>query len=78
MINHFASLKMLALMTFYKFYLSGKKPNDSDIPDIIMSSSYPYVDKIITENNQAELMRQVQKRHKFLPNLEIETIADLL
>ncbi|MBN2285185.1 MAG: hypothetical protein JXI43_01960 [Tissierellales bacterium] len=74
--DQFNSLKMMAYVVFYKFYIDNRTPRLSDIPDFIISSSYPYLDQIIIEKNQAEMIRQIQKRHNFCNHLNIFTLKD--
>lgn len=71
------SLQYMSYVLFYKFYLSSKSPTLSDIPDLIMSSVYPYVDIVVVEKHQAEIARQIQRRHLILPDLEIMTLKDI-
>ncbi len=76
-IDRFPSLKVMAYIIFYKFYLSDRKAHLSDVPDIIMSSLYPYIDVLLIEKSQAEMIRQIQRRHSFCPQLEVFTMKDL-
>jgi hypothetical protein len=75
--HYFKSWKMIAYMTFYKFYLNNKKPETSDLGDILMSANFPYVDAIIVEKNIKEIVRQVQRKHKFVNHLELYDINSI-
>ena len=70
----FLSWTMIGYVTFYKFYFKHRKPRLSDLNDILMSSSYPYVDAVIIEKDMAETLKQIKKRHNFITNLEIMTL----
>lgn len=76
--NYFLSSKMISYMVFYKFYLSNKNPIVSDLGDILMSANFPYVDAIIVEKNVKEIVRQIQVKHKFVSNLILYDINDIL
>lgn len=75
------SIKSLTLTIFYSYYedlFSDKrrKPDLSDIVDIIISSLYSYVDTIILENNKAEIARKIQNKHSLFPNLIIKQMRE--
>ncbi len=69
--NYFLSWKMIAYLTFYKFYLNNKRPTISDLGDILMSANFPYVDAIVVEKNVKEIVRQIQNKHNFVRHLEL-------
>lgn len=75
--ERFPSLMIPAYMTFYKHYISTRKPQVSDVADILNSAPYPYVDVVITERGQAESMRQIQSRHHFCQNLRVLRLSDV-
>ncbi|WP_448700138.1 hypothetical protein ACFGVR_23480 [Mucilaginibacter sp. AW1-3] len=67
-IDKFPSLLSISYMKHYKYLQSKRKGEESDIPDILMSALYPYVDVIITEGNQCELIKQIKRNHNFWSN----------
>ena len=75
-INRFPSLQILCYLVFYKFYINNRRPRLSDIPDLLMATAYPHVDEVITEKNQCEIVRQIQKKHKICEGLKLYTIND--
>lgn len=77
-IEKFPAVQILCFLVFYKFYINNRKPKLSDTSDLLISTAYPYVDEIITEKDQAEMMGQIQKKHDFCNHLEIYTIKDFL
>lgn len=74
--NDFPSIKAQAYCVFYKFYTDNRKPILSDIYDILIFSSLPYVDYFVTESNLSEHIKQIQNRHKELKNLQVYSIKD--
>ena len=72
----FLSWTTIGYVTFYKFYFKHRKPRLSDLNDILMSSSYPYVDAVIIEKDMADTLKTIQKKHNFIQNLEIMTLDD--
>ncbi|MDR3594564.1 hypothetical protein [Clostridium sp.] len=73
----FPSIQIFCSLVFYKFYMDNKrKAKLSDIPDLFIASSYPYIDEVITEKNQVEMVRQIQKRHNLCNQLTLYTIND--
>lgn len=75
--DKFKSLKSQILITFWKFYLmKERKVKKSDVFDISLSSSFPYVDIVITEKNIKNDILQIQNKGLFFKNLEVFTIND--
>ena len=76
-IDVFPALKAMTFTVFYKFYADRtRKPSRSDMFDIIISSATPYVDAVITEAHQAEVLRKTQKLDPFLSHVEVMTLRD--
>ena len=73
-IDHFPSLKNQLFLTYYYLYDDNRKPKRSDVGDIRISASLPYIDIFITEGFSAEKLRQIQKHHNFLENLKVMTL----
>jgi hypothetical protein len=76
--SKFLSWRMMSFNIFYKFYFKHRKPKLSDINDILMTCIFPYIDALIIEKEQAEIIRQVQRKHAFVTNLEIMTLKNLI
>jgi hypothetical protein len=77
LIDAFPSIKMTAFTVFYKFYVdSQRRPAESDAFDVIISAPAPYVDAIITERHQAEVIRKTKQQDNFLENLRVFTVRD--
>jgi hypothetical protein len=76
-IDAFPSLKASLYTAFHKFYVDPtRKPVNSDAFDIIISASVPYVEAIITENHQAEVLRKTKRRDDFIGDLRVFTLRD--
>jgi hypothetical protein len=76
-IDAFPSLKITLYTAFQKFYTDrARRPSRSDAFDIIISTGAPYVEAIITENHQAEALRQIQRRDTFIKDLLVFTLKD--
>ena len=73
----FPSLKMMAFTVFHKFYVDTiRKPVESDVFDILMSTLLPYVDMAYLERFQAEVVRKTKHIDPFISRLEVRTLAD--
>jgi len=77
-INQFPSIIATSYVVFYKFYPDKRKPEPSDIFDIMISSLLPYVDYFITEGHLCEIIKKVQTIHNFLPNLSFYSIRKIM
>jgi hypothetical protein len=76
-IDAFPSLKITLYTAFQKFYTDrARRPSRSDAFDIIISTGTPYVEAIITENHQAEALRQIRRRDTFIEDLLVFTLRD--
>lgn len=76
-IDSFPSLKMSLFTTYYRLYDNSRKPERQDVVDILNSAPIPYIDGVITEKFQADILRKVRCREEFLEHLEISTLSDL-
>jgi len=76
-VDSFPSIKMTALIVFYKFYTDQRRPLESDVFDIIIAATLPYVDVVVTEKHQAEVLKKVKQQDKFIENLEVLRLKDL-
>lgn len=77
-IDAFPSIKASSHTVFYKFYVDRTRtPSRSDAFDIIISTAAPYVDAIVTENHQAEVLRKTARQDGYIQHLRILTLKDL-
>ena len=76
-IDAFPSIKASTLTVFYKFYVDrSRRPQVSDAFDVLIASAIPYMDAVITENHQAQAIRKMQRRDRFLESLRVFTLRD--
>lgn len=76
-LDRFPSVKTTSYVVFYKFYPDKRNPEPSDIFDILISSLLPYVDFCVTEGNLTHIVRQIQKKHNFLLNVECFNVKEI-
>lgn len=75
-IDAFPSIKMTAYNVFYKFYTDQRRPTKSDSFDIIIASATPYMDAIVTEKHQADILKRIKQQDDFIQSLEIYRVKD--
>lgn len=73
----FPSAKAGLYTVFYRFYVANRKPEIQDIFDILINNIVPYIDYVVTENFQADILRKIKKADIQFSHLEINTIKDL-
>lgn len=69
--KYFPSVRMTNFSIYYKFINDKRNPELSDVRDIIMTSLFPYVDIVLIERQQAEMLRQVKKKDDIVRHLQI-------
>lgn len=76
-VDAFPALKAMTYTVFHKFYADrNRRVSDSDAFDVLISSTVPYVEAIITEAHQAEVLRKTRRRDGFLQDLQVFTLRD--
>jgi hypothetical protein len=76
-LDAFPSLKATLYTVFHKFYSDRtRKPTRSDAFDIMIAAATPYVEAVITENHQAEVLRKTIRRDDFIRGLGVFTLRD--
>src|SRR6266511_1917668 len=76
-VDAFPTLKAMTYTVFHKFYADrNRKPSDSDAFDVLIAALLPYVEAVITENHQAEVLRKTKRRDDFLSDLQVFTLRD--
>lgn len=75
-IDAFPSLKISLFTAFYKFYVDNRRPSQSDVFDIVIAAPTPYVDAVITERHQAEVLRKIKRRDEFIEKLQVFILKD--
>jgi hypothetical protein len=73
----FPSLKATTYTVFHKFYVDeSRRPTRSDAFDLIIASAIPYVDAVITESHQAEVLRKTKRLDRLFDNVRVLTLRD--
>ncbi|WP_299628339.1 hypothetical protein [uncultured Tenacibaculum sp.] len=72
------SLDVLAHAIFYKFFSDKqRKKEQSDIIDILIMTTTPYVDTFISENNAIDILKKIKKQTTAINNTNLQTLATL-
>lgn len=76
-LNDFPAIRMIN-KSFYNRIVKGKKQDiqKGDIYDIMISSVTPYVDVIITESYQINLIKEAKRHIKQISNLQCYKVSD--
>ena len=71
------SLDILAHAVFYKFYSDiNRKKEKSDIIDILIMTTTPYVHTFISENNAIDVMRKIKRQTSAVDGLDLLTLSE--
>lgn len=73
----FPSVLIMLYSQYYRLYDPGWKPAPQEVTDIEIVAAIPYVDVVITENFQAEILKKVRNSFELIKNLEIYTLRDV-
>jgi len=55
------SIQMRSLLLFYKYYIYGQSPKESDFPDFAITSYVPYSNVFVTERNVLNAMKHIER-----------------
>ncbi|MCJ7647684.1 MAG: hypothetical protein MUP85_03630 [Candidatus Lokiarchaeota archaeon] len=73
----FPSAKAALYTVFYRFYVANRKPEVQDVFDILINNIVPYLDYVVTENFQSDILMKIKKADKQFAHLEIKSIRHL-
>lgn len=73
----FPSLQLILYCVFYRFYEEGREPELPDVFDLLIHAVSPYVDTVLTEAFQVELLKKVQSRDPGLPIPEAFSLREV-
>lgn len=74
----FPSVAMTLLTVFFRLYEpQGRKAVPQDVFDVLISTPTPYLDVVITENMQAEIIRKAKRVLAPIRNVEVYTLRDI-
>ena len=76
-LNNLRSFKIMSYSVFYKFYSDNRNPQLSDVFDILIGATVPYVDILITEKHFFDTIQKIKKQDKFLDDLKVYKVNEL-
>ncbi len=76
-IDKFHSVKIMLYSLYYRLYDPSWKAKPSEVTDISIISTAPYVDTFVTEKFQVNIMKKIKNKVKNLNKLEIKRIRDI-
>lgn len=76
-LSRFPSFKTTSFLTYFKWHNDGRKPVLSDLYDLLISCTAPYVDIFVTEAQVADSIKKTRKIDNFLDRLEVLTVRDI-
>ena len=71
------SAQIMGLAVFYKYYLSGNTPQDSDFGDMFHLHAMPYCKLVIVERNMCEMLNQIKRKHHVLDGVVVKNLRFL-
>lgn len=72
------SLDVLAHAIFYKFFSDKqRKIEQSDIIDILIMTTTPYVHTFISENNAIDILKKIKKQTTAINKINLHTLSDI-
>jgi hypothetical protein len=71
------SAQIMGLAVFYKYYLSGRTPQDSDFGDMFHLHAMPYCKLVIVERNMCEMLNQIKRKHHVLDGVVVKNLRFL-
>jgi len=76
-VENYPAIKTMLYSKYYRIFDPSWKPYPKEVTDTYIVAAAPYMDIVITEKYQAEILRKVQNRVPGLENLEIATLRDI-
>lgn len=59
----FLTLRLFALVVYFKYYNRNRRPKHSDLGDLEHLWPVPYSDTVVLEKDQADLLERIRRRH---------------
>lgn len=76
-IEEFPGARMMLFSQYMRIHRSKKSLGANDVNDVMISSALPYLDAVITENYQAEVIKQAKSKIFQLKDIEIVTLSEI-
>jgi hypothetical protein len=71
------SLQIMLYSQYYRLFNPDRRQAEQDVTDVQIMACSPYVDAIVTEAYQADILRRVRHRVRGLESTEIATLRDI-
>ncbi len=76
-IDEFPSLKVMLYSQYYRLYDPNWIPKPQEVTDVMIISAAPYMDVVITEAFQAEILKKAKNKVKGLEKVELVTLKGI-
>lgn len=74
----FPSIRLTLWTVFFRLYVYGDRSAEiQDVFDVLISTSSPYLDAVVTEKHQANIYEHVKRHDTAIRKLEVLTLKDL-
>lgn len=73
----FYSIRTMLFSQLFRIYFTNNEISKNDVMDVEISSIVPYIDGIITENTQAEILKQLKRYINKMSTIDIYTMRDI-
>ena len=76
-LSRFPSVKLTSFLTYFKWHNDGRRPALSDVYDLLISCTAPYVDIFVTDGQVSDSIKKTRKIDNFLNHVEVLTVRDI-
>ncbi len=76
-IDRFPAIKVMLYSQYYRLFDPNWKPRPQEVTDVLIMGSTPYVDCVVTEKFQAEILKKVKYKVTGLEQVDIKTLKNL-
>ncbi len=77
-VEDYPAIAMMGITKYDRIYnIKNRSVGVNDVNDIFISAYIPYMDAVIMENHQIDLLRQKKSQYGFLSSLELYKMADI-
>jgi len=76
-LDNYPSIRTILYSEYYRIFEPNWKPRPQEVTDTYIIAAAPYVDMIITERYQAEILKKIRNRVAGLDKLDVATLRDI-
>ena len=76
-IDRFPTIKIMLYSQYYRLFDSNWEPKPQEVSDVLIMGLAPYVDCVLTEKYQAEILKKVKNKVPWLEHVEIKNLKNL-